>query len=639
MKRLDVWACRSDAVTLSEKLIRLQCVDVEVTPLKDDDITRFDASERIRDCEKRQQSVESALEPLYRYSNRKKKNGKRKLQTDPDDFVKAGGPADAQRIADGIISRKEELEALEKEETTIISFLRTLEPWREYEYPVDFSGTESTKFILGAVPVTVTDDVLDERLKDEAAAYREVYSSATMRNMVFISAARDAPSVLRRLNMCGFVRADFGEASGTAAELIRKCSERLKEIEKEKTDSDSMIRESAKNIEVLETYWDVIGTELAEARLRERLAATKNCVILRGWVPAVREEKTAAVLEKTDCAYELSDPDENDNVPVKLENNAFARNFEWVVAMYSLPAYGTYDPTFIMGICYVILFALMLADVGYGLLLVLGGFLAPKILHLPESTKRAFNMFGFCGIGSIITGVLFGGYFGDLPIAIMKTYFPEVTPPSTLALVVDPVLDPMTFLIIGLAAGVIHLLAGQAVNFAILWREGRKIDAVCDVGLVWVLYAGIALLIISPDVGKWVLISAVAALIITGGRNEKNWLKKPVKGLLALYGLINFGSDVISYARILAIALSGTVLAQVFNILATMVTVPVVGQIVMIVILLIGHVLNLALSALSGFVHTSRLQYIEFFGKFYIDGGRPYSPMLPSSRYTEPKYN
>jgi len=142
-------------------------------------------------------------------------------------------------------------------------------------------------------------------------------------------------------------------------------------------------------------------------------------------------------------------------------------------------------------------------------------------------------------------------------------------------------------------------------------------------------------LILKPDIGKYVAITGCVLVVLTAGRKEKNIFMKLPKGLLGLYGLVNFGSDIISYSRILAIALSGTVLAQVFNILATMSSSIAFRVIGTPIILIVGHILNLALSALSAFVHTSRLQYVEFFGKFYEDGGRPFLPMLPVNKYTE----
>lgn len=635
MKRLTVWACRSDAEELSKELIRLRCVDTKIDPLDAEEVSGYDVSERIREFKRKLDRISDAIEPLYQYSKRKKSLGKQKIRTDLEKFIRSGGVASAQQKVDKIIAIKERLTDLEREQAELTARVRALEPWREYGMPVNFTGTHHTRVVIGSLPGTVDDGVLDAALGGIAAAYSPIHVSGAVRQMCFIVTGSDAGEMVRRLGLCGFVRAEFAgtEGNGTAKELINECSRRLEQIQKDREMCREELRELAGALDELEMYWDVVGTGLAEAHMRERLAATKECVVLRGWIPFDKAEKTVDVLERIDCAYELSDPAEEDDVPVKLENNAFARSFEWILGMYSLPAYGSFDPTFIMGIWYIIFFSMMLADVGYGILLVLGGFLLPKLNKFSDSATRAFNMFGFCGIGSIITGIMFGGYFGDLPLAIIRAYHPGAEIPGDLALVVDPVLEPMTYLILGLILGFLHLVAGQAVNFIILWKNHKRIDAVLDIGFFWVLYVGLFLLFAAPSVGKWVSIASIVAIILTGGRREKNVFKKLSKGVLSLYGLVNFGSDIISYSRILAIALSGTILAQVFNILATMSTAPFFTVAVTPLILIVGHVLNLALSALGGFVHTSRLQYVEFFGKFYESGGRPYAPMLPSERF------
>jgi V/A-type H+-transporting ATPase subunit I len=299
-----------------------------------------------------------------------------------------------------------------------------------------------------------------------------------------------------------------------------------------------------------------------------------------------------------------------------------------------------------MSIFYFIIFGIIFADVGYGLLVALGCFIAPKIIKLSPGLKRSFKMFGYCGISCIFFGVLFGSYFGDMPIAIMKTMMgiPESELPNlsllpsdnpTVALLLDPLQDPMGFLIFSLAVGAIHLIAGMAVKFVILCKDGQVWDAIFDIGAYWVLFAGFGLLAIVPEVGKWVAIAGAVFIVLTHGRDAKNIFMKLAKGLLGLYDLINYGSDLLSYSRILALGLSAGIIAQVVNLLGTMGGPTVGGFIMMAFVFVIGHVLNLAINMLGTFVHASRLQYIEFFGKFYEDGGTPFEPALSSEKYTE----
>lgn len=640
MKRLTVWASADDADAVASRLLKLRCVDVDEAPANTDEcLAKYDPSVAIRACEAELAEIESAMEPLYPYS--RKSSGfspAPPININREAFAadRGGMMSEARNVCQKINLMRDRLAAIEREMPEALAKAEAVKPWMGCGIALDCEGTEHTRLFLGSLPNAAADgDLMSERTGDLAAAWRVIYRDGSTSYCIFIVERNDADELLRRLNTVGFARAVFPRGCGCAEEISAAESDRACMLAEEKKNIEESFCGLAGQLDSLRVLWDTISTKLAGERVKERLLTTGSCVMLDGWIPQKQTERAVAVLESIGCAYEFCDPQPGDNVPVKLENNKFAACFEWVVGMYSLPAYGTFDPTFVMSFFYILFFSMMFADVGYGLLLVLGGFLAPRLLHMKPQKAQPFYMFGICGIGCMIMGVLFGGYFGDMPLAIARAVNPEAELPSTLAIVVDPVADPMTFLIIGLALGFVHLVAGQVIKFILVWKNESWVDAVCDYALFWVLYAGLGLLFLAPSVGKWVTISALAAIVLTGGRKEKNILMRIPKGFLALYGLVNFGSDVLSYSRILALALSGSVLAQVMNILGTMGSSPVAIAIGMLLCFLIGHLLNLALSALGSFVHTSRLQYIEFFGKFYEDGGRPFAPAVPSEKYSD----
>ena len=348
-------------------------------------------------------------------------------------------------------------------------------------------------------------------------------------------------------------------------------------------------------------------------------------------MPVTSVEAVEKLLSGYACAYEFEDPGEDDDPPVLLKNNKFASCFEWVIGLYSYPKYSGFDPTFIMAIFYCILFGLMFADAGYGLLFVLIAFIAVPVIGIKGNLKKSIQMFGWCGVSCIVMGILFGGLFGDLPVRLAVSMFGANE--FQLALLLDPIKQPLVFLVISIGVGALHLITGMAIKFYMLCKRGKWLDALLDIGLWWVLFAGIALM--AAGVTPWLLIGAAVAIVLTGGRNEKKWIMKPVKGLLGLYGLINYGSDLLSYSRILALGLASSIIAQVVNIMGTMGGNTVVGWIMLIAIGLVGHLINIGLNALGTFVHTSRLQYIEFFGKFYEDGGRKFKPASPVGEFSE----
>ena len=638
MKRLTVWAYAGDADAVAAKLIKLRCVDVDTVGTDSDSyLVRYDPSARIRECENSLASIESAMEPLYPFSKKRGGLGAAPaINADREAFAadRGGVRSDTAAVVARINGMRERLGAIERELADATAKADAAKPWLGCGLSLDSNGTESTRLVFGSLPTSTEESAIEARLDGLAAAWRVIKRDPNAAYAIFIAERSDADELMRRLNTAGFVRATFPDGCGCAEEICAAANERISALTAECEEINQTFCGLAGRLDDLRVLWDTVSTELVGEQLKEKLMATGSCVLLRGWIPEKRTEKVTAALDALGCAYDLTDPEPGDDVPVKLENNRFASCFEWVVAMYSLPAYGTFDPTFIMSFFYVLFFAMMFADVGYGLVLAVGGFLIPRLLHMKPEKAAPFRMFAFCGIGSIITGVLFGGYFGDMPLALIRAFNPEAELPSTLAIVVDPVAQPTTFLLIALALGFVHLVAGQAIKFAIVWKDS-PVDAICDYALFWALYGGLIMLIIVPSVGKWVAIGAAAAIVLTGGRKEKNILMRIPKGFLALYGVVSFGSDILSYSRILALALSGSVLAQVMNILGTMGSSPVAVVVGMIFVFIVGHTINLALSTLGSFVHTSRLQYIEFFGKFYEDGGRPYAPATPSERYSD----
>ena len=272
----------------------------------------------------------------------------------------------------------------------------------------------------------------------------------------------------------------------------------------------------------------------------------------------------------------------------------------------------------------------MLGDVAYGLILAVGGFLAVKLMKPKGGIKKLITLFAICGVSCIIAGVLFGSYFGDLPTKMMVNMFgvAEENVPK-IAILFDPMQNPMGLLIISLAVGAIHLFTGMGIKFYVLCKEGRPLDAVFDIGSWYVFFIGIGLLFVSPNIGKYVAIAGASMLVLTQGRNQKNVIMKFLMGLYSLYDSISYLSDLLSYSRIMALGLASVVIASVVNLLGTM-----GGFIGVIIAIIVGHTLNLVINLLGTFVHTSRLQYIEFFGKFFEDGGRPFKPMTPEMKYT-----
>lgn len=636
MKKLSVLAHSRDADKLIRRLMRLRCVELMRSEAAEDEgLTVFSDETRCAEIEKRIGSAEEALRSLSKYSEKKKGLRTERISVRLDKFSTDGSYARARAIVSEVFGINERLAVLKTDEAKQRSVQASLAPWRGYEIPLDFEGTEKTVTLLVTMPASVTDERIEAALGDIAASAVRVGGDKTAACFALMCHRGEEDAALRVLGSLGMLKAPFDGAKGTAAQNLGAVKKKLAAIEGERAACEQRMRELAKDIELVEILYDAEGTTLVAERSKGNLARTEQCVRLEGWIPENETERVSAVLSKFSCASEITEPSEGEEPPVLLKNNFFARTFEWVLGMYSYPRYGTFDPTFIMSIFYFIIFGLMFADVGYGFIMTVACFGAIKLLNPRIGMRNFLAMFGYCGISSMIMGVIFGAYFGNMPQAFTEYMLGVEGATSTMqtAVLFDPLADPMSFLVLSLAIGAVHLIAGMAVQFFILLKKGEWVDALCDIATWWLTFAGIGLAVAFPW-GKYVAIAGVASIVLTGGRREKNIIMKLAKGLLALYGAVNYAADLLSYSRILALGLAASVIAQVVNTMGTMGGPNFIGFLMMVLVFIIGHLLNLVINVLGTFVHTSRLQYIEFFGKFFEDGGKPFRPAEPSDKYT-----
>ena len=588
--------------------------------------------------------IDAVLPLLTKRSRRKKPLFSTPVPFDPVEFKQSGDEekawktvAEVEKVTQGLAALKAKL----AEEEVL---MQSLVPYLDFKFSLDDKGTKTAALLLGSLPAGIKEERI-EALASEIGFAAEILSSDSRGvYLAVVTHRKTEQDTLRALSALGFLRASISKTNGHATALFDASQNRAGKIKSDMNRLDARLDVLAENLTEVEILSDLAHTALLAEQNKAALLSTKKCAVLTGWCPTRERERVSRMLDRAAAAYEFSPPAEGDDVPVLLQNNPYARNFEWVLGMYSYPRYGKFDPTFIMSIFYFLIFGLMFADAGYGLALVVGCFGAVRWLHPREGMKRFLLMFGYCGISCIIFGVLFGSYFGNFPLAFMQNVLglaPEEMPnlalfPSleaNLAILFDPIQNPMGFLVVSLAFGALHLLAGMAVKAYILCREGQPLAALFDIGSYWALFAGIGTVFLHRTVGISLIALGVVAIVATQGRHKKGVAGKIIGGLGGLYSLINYASDLLSYSRILALGLAAGVIAQVVNILATMKGASFIGFLIMIVVFVIGHLLNLVINVLGTFVHTSRLQYIEFFGKFYDDGGTPFKPMRVSDRY------
>jgi V/A-type H+/Na+-transporting ATPase subunit I len=646
MQKLTAIALRSDADCVIRRLMWLSCV--EMIPVKLDTETDKDKLPDVvssfetecADAEHDLKKLGSAIKLLKNYIPKDKKGG---MLSHRPEIARERYDADGSEYSAefGAAHRTEEiifrLTEIANEKINLLGSVSALQPWKDCPVPLDMTGTKETRVWFGTLPSNVTAEVASAAIQSASeqpvpCAVELISEDTQNKYVVIIYHISCEDIVYSALSSVVFVNLDLRGYNGIAANNLRHIESEIIKSDNERTALENELSVLAASIDSIKIAYDAAAARLSVLTAKKKLYETRETVILSGWVPGKAAGKVTEQLEKMCCSWELSEPQEGDSVPVLLQNRQPASAFEMVIGLYSLPAYGSFDPSVIMSVFYFIIFGLMLGDVVYGLLLTVGGFFAVKFLDLDTGVKKIIRLFAICGISCIISGILFGSYLGDLPVVFMDRMLGiKISSP---ALLFDPVVDPIFYLLVALAAGVVHLVAGMIVKFIILWRSGKRLDAIFDVGSWFVLFSGIGVYFINSGVGKYIALTGVAMIILTQGRAEKNIIMKLVKGLGSLYGIINYVADLLSYSRIMALGMASAVIASVVNILATLTGPSIIGFPVMIIIVLFGHAVNLGINLLGTFVHTSRLQYIEFFGKFYEDGGKPFKPVCLETIYT-----
>ena len=407
----------------------------------------------------------------------------------------------------------------------------------------------------------------------------------------------------------------------------------------------------AVNRDDLRLISDYFRIRAEKYRVLGNLAQSENTFFISGYVPEKEAGKVADILEnRFDAVVEICDLDEGEESPVQLENNVFSASTEGVVESFGLPKKGEIDPTFIMSFFYVFLFGLMLSDAAYGLIISLAcGIVLWKYKGMEEGLKKSLRMFFFCGLSTLFWGLMFGGFFGDLVKVVANTFFHKDM--ALQAVWFEPLNDPMRLLLYSLLFGIIHLFTGLGIKGYMMIKDGRYLDCLYDVGFWFALLIGLLLLLIPSELfasiagqtfifpafvnvlAKVLTIIGLVGIILMSGRRKKNPALRIALGLYDIYGITSWLSDVLSYSRLLALGLATGVIAQVVNSMASMMGDGILGAIFFIVVFIIGHTLNLAINLLGAYVHTNRLQYVEFFGKFYEGGGRPFEPFKQNTKY------
>ncbi len=530
--------------------------------------------------------------------------------------------------------------------------LIALEPWLLYDLPLDFEGTDKTSVAAGVLPNAVTLEALLQRLTPELPEIpfdAGIVSSSEQQTCIYVVfEKKDAEAVTAALRKIGFVKPPFSDLNPAAQ--TAKLTEEKEKLQREQENLAGQIAQYAGKREDIEFAHDDCLLQAEKYKVLSTLSQSRRTFLVKGYVPAERTKRLRKALEEYDAVVEFSDPAPEEGVPVELKNNAFADPCSQIVEGYAEPARDSFDPSFVVALFYYIFYGIMLSDAAYGIILFgVTLWLLKKYPNMEKSLRRNVRLFNYCGIATTVAGFVFGSFFGDTVNVVATTFFnrPDI---KLGALWFEPINDPIRMMVFCLAIAVIHLFTGLGCKLYLCLKRKDFESAFCDVILWYLLVGGLIVLLMTSrmasemfSVAPWPaamagpaeICAAVGAIgiVLTGGRANRNWGLRIGSGLYSLYGVTSYLSDILSYTRLMALGLATGAIAQVFNRMGTMAGGGPAGAVLFIVVFFIGQTMNILINALGAYVHSNRLIYVEFFGKFYEGGGRKFDPFAVHTKY------
>ena len=634
MKRLRLIALAQDRDALLSSLLHVGCVELrepegELSEENGAALLHHDVS-LLTDAKGDLTQLQHAIEVLDKYAPRKKPLLSLRPTMKEADLLDAAARRSALEKAETINGHARAIGQLNARETRVHADRLALQPWENCDIPLETKGTAKAEVLLGAVPATAELSALAGAL-DEAAGAAEVRELSVDREQRYLEILvhKDCrQEALDALRSFGFSFAQLKDLTGTAKENITRLGRELDEISAQRNKEIEAVRQMGSCANELQLGLDRVEQVVATESAKERLLTGGSILYLEGWASVPEIPQLEKALAKFDCAYELEEPakDEYPQVPVELRNGKLVRPMNMVTDMYSLPAYGTVDPNPLMAPFFILFYGIMMADMGYGLLMMLAGAIILKKKKPGGTFGHLCGLLVLCGVTTFIMGALTGGFFGDFLTQVVK-----LTTGGDFALpaLFTPLEDTMMILVGAMCLGFVQIITGMAVSFVSKLKNGQVLDAVFEEVTWWIVFVGIGLM--AAGVTNIVLYAGLALIVIGPLVTGQGFGK--IMGIFgSLYNHVTgYFGDILSYARLMALMLAGSVIAQGFN---TLGAIP--GNIIIFLIIsLAGNALNFALNLLGCYVHDLRLQCLEYFGKFYQDGGKPFRPLNLNTKYYE----
>jgi len=554
-------------------------------------------------------------------------------------------------LIDTVQQLNDGLTALDARMEEVRDDIHALEPWTSLNLQVQHPIVKEQCIHL-LLEITVQNEALIEEqlLSVPTAVWQVIHRVETKRNTTvygeLIAHADDATAVEAFQEEFDAIVVTLPVVAEES--IVGKHEALVREQERIVRDRSFIIEKARKIIAAeqdIQFAYDALLHREERERVSETMRNSSYSTLIVGWIPALWvglfEKRLSSAFP--DVVLETSDPTEQDKVPVLFQNSSLVKPFEAVTDLYGKPAYHEIDPSGPLAIFFLISFGLALTDAGYGIAMMVVTFVAERFLRLKKDMRKMMRLLFFGGAMTVVLGAVTGGWFSinldALQDGIVKSFLLGVK-------LLDPLKQPILFLGIIFAFGIVQLLYAWIVRGMHHWKKGEKGVAIID-DFSWAILIGVIILYIGSSRGYylfelapmflWIMYAAIAFMVATQGRTSKNIFLKIGGGVLSLNGLIAFVSDMLSYSRLLALGLATGIIGLVVNLIASMVheSIPVVGVVLAGAVLLVGHVFNLGINALGAFIHSGRLQFVEFFPKFLEGGGVAFRPLGRVGKYVD----
>ena len=640
MKRLRLFGMASDREELLRQLQHLGCVQIRepLDVLSDPAwgaFTRVDDT-ALADTNSRAADLKAALDLLKHYSPDKGGLFRPRPQVTEGQLFDQETLKRAEAAAERILSEEARIAAIRNEQAKLAAQKAALAPWLELDTDLSLPSSREVSMTFGALSASADRQGVEAALAavTELCQLQWAGRDREFQYLLVVCHRSAEEAAFALLKESGFTPVSLRGWEGTAQANTDRLNAHLEKLSQELSSCKEAILQEAGHREILRLCSDRLAQDIQREEVKGRLLTSGATLFLEGWLPAGRLGELEAVLSRYAAAWEAIDPapEEYPQVPVQLKNSLFSRCMNVVTEMYSLPAYDGTDPNPLMAPFFILFFGIMMADMGYGLLMVAASLFVLFRAKPREGTRNFMELVFWCGISTTVLGALTGGFFGDFIPQIVKILNPASN--FEMPALFTPLNDTVAIMIGSIALGCVQIVTGMTVSVVNKIRAGDFIDALFDEITWWIILAGTAMAIfgIGTVAGVPLVLAAGGLMLVFGGTRKAKGFGKVTSLVGLIYnGVTGFFSDALSYVRLMALMLSGSVIASVFNTLGAT-----FGNVVLFVIIsMIGNALNLALNLLGCYVHDLRLQCLEFFNRFYKEGGSPYRPLAIQTKYVD----